>query len=194
LILRDASIAFPVSLTGATGGNIHYEAAGAGAGATISGALNLGGVARTVNVENSVAAANDLTLSGAISNAPTLTKTGNGTLAVNAALGAGTSTFNASAGTTSFGVSQTLAALNIGAGATVVLADAVPAPALAGGDDTPAAIVGLGDPAAIDAIDSIGAASSFGDATQVAAVPEPGTFGLLALGALGILARRRPRA
>jgi hypothetical protein len=59
---------------------------------------------------------------------------------------------------TNIGVSQTLAALNIGAGATVVLG-ASPSP-----EESPAA---------------------------VAAVPEPATVGLLLVGALGILARRR---
>ena len=74
-------------------------------------------------------------------------------------------------GNTAFTVSQTLAALNIGAGgvATVGL------PALAEAPDLPA-------PAG-DFVESI--------ASPVQPVPEPGALGLLALGAMGLLGRRR---
>ena len=157
LIVRDTAIAFPVTLSGATGGNIHYEAAGGGAGGAISGALDFGNVARTVNVENSAGAIDDLALTGAITNVPTLTKTGAGKLLIDTVLGTGTTTLNATAGETHLAQSQTLAALNIDNGAIVTLADVPPTPPAPG----------------------------------FAAVPEPGAFSLLALGALALLRRRR---
>ena len=105
--------------------------------------------------------AGTLTLAGTQTYA-TLT-TSAGTTNVDSRLGTGTSTINANANT-NIGTSQTLAALNIGAGATVVLG-ASPSPAegfeFAGGE------------------------------AAVAAVPEPTTVGLLLVGALGMLARRR---
>jgi autotransporter-associated beta strand protein len=114
----------------------------------------------------------------------TLTKTGNGTLNlngvqtygtlttsggttnVNSALGTGTSTLNANA-TTNIGASQTLAALNIGAGAVVTFGDG---PFAFGFDEAFA-----GSPAA------------------GAVVPEPGSLGLLLVGVLSTLARRPKR-
>jgi autotransporter-associated beta strand protein len=76
-----------------------------------------------------VTAGNELTLSGAVTTpGSVLFKTGLGTLSLETAVGTGMDTVKASAGTTNFGVSQTLAALNIAAGAAVVLDDSAPAP------------------------------------------------------------------
>jgi autotransporter-associated beta strand protein len=76
-----------------------------------------------------VTAGNELTLSGAITGpGSVLFKTGLGTLSLETAVGTGMDTVNASAGTTNIGVSQTLAALNIAAGAVVILDDSAPAP------------------------------------------------------------------
>jgi len=83
LILRDTSVSFPIVLSGLTAGNVHYENAGGGTGGTIAGALDLGFAGRTFNVEDSAAAPADLTVSGAVSGAVTLTKTGAGTLLLN---------------------------------------------------------------------------------------------------------------
>lgn len=66
-------------------------------------------------------------------------------------------------------VSQTLSSLTIGAGTTVIFTSGTASGSLGGGG-------------------SGGKASSFGG---VAAVPEPGTLGLLLVGALGVLHRRR---
>ena len=110
----------------------------------------------------------------------TLTKVGNGTLTlagtqtyltlttsagatnIASALGTGTSTVNANAAT-NFSFSQTLAALNIGAGAVVTFG-AVPPPFVA---------------------------NSVGEFTQ--AVPEPGSAALLLGGIVTLLGRRRSR-
>ena len=78
-----------------------------------------------------------------------------------AALGTGTSILNAGA-TTNVYTSQTLAELNIADGVTVTLGGLLPFPA-----------------------------SSEGLTNAAAAVPEPGTVGLLLASALGLLRRRR---
>ena len=102
-----------------------------------------------------------LTLDGAQTYATLTTQEGRTDLA--SALGTGASTVNANA-ETNFGVSQTLAALNIGDGATVTFGNPLPAaPALA--DDFA------------------------GGSAQ--AVPEPGSLVLLFLGGAAMLARRR---
>ena len=84
------------------------------------------GVARTVNVENSAGAIDDLALTGAITNVPTLTKTGAGKLLIDTVLGTGATTLNATQGETHLAQSQTLTALNISDGAIVTLADVPP--------------------------------------------------------------------
>ncbi|HEY3322715.1 MAG TPA: putative Ig domain-containing protein [Planctomycetota bacterium] len=78
LILRNVDVNFAVNLTGASGGNIHFENANNAAGA-ISGPLNMGALSRSVITEDIVAAPIDLTISGVISNGG-LNKTGAGTL------------------------------------------------------------------------------------------------------------------
>ena len=109
-----------------------------------------------------------LTLDGVQTYATLTTQEGRTDLA--SALGTGASTVNANA-ETNFGISQTLAALNIGAGAVVTLSDPLPAaPALA-------ALVPS------DSFDP-----SAGGSAQ--AVPEPGSLALLLLGGV-LLARRR---
>ncbi len=116
LILRDTSLAATLSLTNATAnaGGIHYEAAGGGIGATL-GAIDLGAVDRTFNVEDSAAAANDLAVAGAISGSVTLTKSGAGTLALN---GSVAGSVNVTAGT--LGGSGTIAgAVSLGANTTL---------------------------------------------------------------------------
>ena len=84
---------------------------------------------------------------------------------MNSALGSGSSTLNANA-TVHVNASQTLAALNIADGVEVTFGDGLP---FAGGSDK---------------------AAGFGAATT-GVVPEPGSLGLLLVGALGFLGRRR---
>ena len=93
----------------------------------------------------------------------------NGTTNVNSALGSGSSAVSVTGATTlKFGsVSQTLNSLTIGAGSTVTFTSGLAS--FSGG--------------------SGGKAPGFGGGT--AAVPEPGTLGLLLVGALGVLNRRR---
>ena len=94
------------------------------------------------------------------------TNVNGGTLNINGTLGAGTNVVNAKAGATNFGVSQTLAVLDIGDGAVVTLCAAAPAPAseFEGG---------------------------FEGGETLAAVPEPGSIGLLLAGAVAVFGRRR---
>jgi autotransporter-associated beta strand protein len=144
-----------------------------GGGAT-GGEVALGG--NTLSVGD----ATNTTFSGTISGATgTLIKQGTGTLTlggtqtygtlttlngttnVNSAIGTGSSTVNANA-STNIGASQTLAALNIGAGAVVTFGDG------------PFAF-GFGD----------------GAQPSLAVVPEPGSMGLLLVGVVGLAARRR---
>ena len=92
--------------------------------------MNLGGATRTFTVADGppaidLVAANDITNGN-------LVKASDGTLALNGALGTGASTLSADAGTTILGASQTLAALTIAGGATVVLEEnSLPSPTLA---------------------------------------------------------------
>ena len=110
---------------------------------------------------------------GAVLTFDTLTAT-NGTLNVNSPLGtgAGTGVVDVSGASTKlrFGsVSQTLSSLTIGAGSTVIFTSGAASGAFSGGDGG-------------------NKAPSFGGGFVV---PEPGTLGLLLVGALGILNRRR---
>jgi autotransporter-associated beta strand protein len=98
-----------------------------------------------------------------------------GVLNVNGTVGNGISTVavNNPGTKLKFGsVSQTLASLSIGAGATVIFTSGVASGSLSGEGD--------------------GRALGFvGDLGRGATVPEPGTLGLLLIGALGVLGRRR---
>jgi fibronectin-binding autotransporter adhesin len=84
LVIRDVSLAAQLNLTGtsANNGGVHYSAAGNGTGATLA-SVSLGSVARTFNIENSTSTAADFTVTGAVTGAGLLTKSGTGTLLVN---------------------------------------------------------------------------------------------------------------
>ena len=179
------------------GGDLTYDATNNPNGATISGLLDLGTTQKTFTIGNSTAAADDVTVTAAVSNGGggSILKTGLGTLRLDGAQGYDTLTVND--GTTNvngslttltaavtvtdsgngtklrFGsVSQTLSSLTIGAGATVTFTRGTASGSFSGG--------GFG-----------GKVARFGG---TAVVPEPGTLGLLLVGALGMLNRRRRQA
>jgi len=157
-----------------TGGTVELGGAtltvgNGGASGTFTGDINGGGATGTV-VKTGAGVQN---LDGT-QNYDTLTASG-GTLNVNGDVGTAPGTASVSvtgAGTKlRFGtVSQTLSSLTIGAGSTVVFTSGVASGAFSGGG---------GKTASLDAS---------------AAVPEPGTLGLLLVGALGMLNRRRRAA
>ncbi|MDP1587062.1 MAG: autotransporter-associated beta strand repeat-containing protein [Prosthecobacter sp.] len=80
LIFRDMDVNFAVSLTGASGGNVHYEAGSAASGATISGNINLGSAVRGFNIEDNTNAAIDTNITSVISGIGGINKTGAGIL------------------------------------------------------------------------------------------------------------------
>jgi autotransporter-associated beta strand protein len=197
-----ATVAEPISITGTgVGGAGALITATANTGTvggtvTLTGATSIGGAGTGIlNINGIVAAgANTLTTLGTgettFGAASTLTSVASlavtdGTTNVNSALGtAGNTAVNVSDlgnGTKlRFGsVSQTLTSLTIGAGATVVFTSGLASGSLTG-DDGGGKAAGFGSPA-----------SSFGGG---ATVPEPGTLGLLLVGALGMLNRRRRQA
>ncbi len=194
-----------LSLSGG-GTAVTYNAANDPLGATISVAtVNLADAAQTFTVGDSASvtgSGNELTVTSAITAAggsSALVKAGAGALRLDGAQGYNTLTANG--GTTNvngsltsgtaavtvnnagtilkFGsVSQTLSSLTIGAGATVVFTSGAASGSFSDGGGKAA---GFGSPA-----------SSFGSGSAV--VPEPGTIGLLLVGALGMLNRRRRQA
>jgi len=80
LIFRDMDVNFAVSLTGASGGNVYYEAGSSASGGTISGNINLGSVVRGFNIEENINAAIDTNVTGVISGTGGIHKTGAGVL------------------------------------------------------------------------------------------------------------------
>jgi fibronectin-binding autotransporter adhesin len=200
LDVRAALVAEPISVTGTGVGGLGALITADTFTGTVTGTLTLTGNTRiggagstgTLNIDGILAAgANTLTTLGTgVTNfgvPSTLTSLTNllvtdGTTNVNSALGtAGNTTVDVSDlgnGTKlRFGsVSQTLTSLTIGAGATVVFTSGLASGSLTG-DDGGGKAAGFGSPA-----------SSFGGG---ATVPEPGTLGLLLVGALGTLNRRR---
>ncbi len=186
------TIAWGTPSTGLNGQTLILGASTADMTVDLQNALNLGTTNRTVQVENGGAAI-DGRLTGAISGtgAGGLTKTGAGTLNLDnptqsydaLTANAGTTNVNGTLGTApglaavsvnnagtslKFGsVTQTLGSLTIGAGATVTFTSGL------------ASFTGDGNG---------GKAPNFGGS---AVVPEPGTIGLLLVGALGALSRRR---
>jgi fibronectin-binding autotransporter adhesin len=202
LDVRAALVAEPISVTGTGVGGLGALITADTFTGTVTGPLTLTGNTRiggagstgTLNIDGILAAgANTLTTLGTgVTNfgvPSTLTSLTNllvtdGTTNVNSALGtAGNTTVDVSdiaggpATKLRFGsVSQTLTSLTIGAGATVVFTSGLASGSLTG-DDGGGKAAGFGSPA-----------SSFGGG---ATVPEPGTLGLLLVGALGTLNRRR---
>ncbi|MEZ0273839.1 MAG: beta strand repeat-containing protein, partial [Roseimicrobium sp.] len=80
LVLRDVTLNAAVTLTGASGGAVHYENANGGTGGTVNGVVAMGTVNRTINVEDSASASSDLTLNGDLTGSGGFTKTGAGAL------------------------------------------------------------------------------------------------------------------
>ena len=159
----------PLSLSGGiTGANTSLTITG-GADTTISSTVNLGGVSGALTKSGGGLLNID---SGNPQTYKTLTTmAGAGTTNVNSTLSATGGTDVIANGKIKFGsVSQTLNSLTIGAGATVVFTSGAAVGSFSGG--------GLGG----------GKALSLGGS---AVVPEPGTLGLLLVGALGVLHRRR---
>ncbi len=81
LVMRNTGLGIPVALTAGSPSNVVFDAANNGT-AYISGALDLGNATRTFNVANGTAAV-DMQLSGSITGAGGLTKSGPGTMVLN---------------------------------------------------------------------------------------------------------------
>lgn len=186
-----ATVDWGLADTGLNGQTLILGAATADMTVTLLNPLDLGAAARTLQVDNGTAA-DDATVSGAVSSTlgGSLVKTGDGAVQLNGGqsydaltASAGTTNVNALLGTAPgmavvtvdpggaklrFGtVSQTLASLSIGAGSTVIFTSGTAAGSFTGGG---------------------GGGKGFGGG---AVVPEPGTLGLLLVGILGLLNRRR---
>ena len=198
LDVRAALVAESISVTGTgVGGFGALITATANTGTvtgtlTLTGNTSIGGAGTGILNINGIVAAGGNTLTtlgtgvttfGAASDLTSLTNlvVTDGTTNVNSALGnAGDAVVTVSDSPVTklrFGsVSQTLSSLTIGAGATVIFTSGAASGSLTG-DDGGSKAAGFGSPA-----------SSFGGG---ATVPEPGTLGLLLVGALGMLNRRR---
>ena len=155
------SLTFEVN--GITGTNTSLTIGGAG-DTTITAPVNLGAASGALTKDG----AGLLNIDSGAQTYKTLTTTvGAGTTNVNVALTATGGTNVVANGKLRFGsVSQTLNSLTIGAGSTVTFTSGLASGAFSGGG---------------------GKTARLGAAT----VPEPGTLGLLLVGALGVLARRR---
>jgi autotransporter-associated beta strand protein len=172
------------TFTGTVGGTVTLTGATSIGGAG-TGTLNINGMVRTGGNPLTTLGTGVTTFGSAsdLTSVASLAVT-DGTTNVNSALGnAGNAVVTVSdigggpATKLRFGsVSQTLTSLTIGAGATVVFTSGAASGSLTG-DDGGGKAAGFGSPA-----------SSFGGG---ATVPEPGTLGLLLVGALGMLNRRR---
>ena len=170
------------TFTGTVIGELTLTGAASIGGAGSTGALNIDGVV-TTGGNTLTTLGTGVTTFGAASDLTSLTNlvVTDGTTNVNSALGnAGDAVVTVSDSPVTklrFGsVSQTLSSLTIGAGATVIFTSGAASGSLTG-DDGGGKAAGFGSPA-----------SSFGGG---ATVPEPGTLGLLLVGALGMLNRRR---
>jgi autotransporter-associated beta strand protein len=173
--------------TGTVGGTVTLTGATSIGGAG-TGILNINGVVTTGGNPLTTLGTGETTFGAAstLTSVASLAVT-DGTTNVNSALGtagnavvAVSDTVGGVATKLRFGtVSQTLGSLTIGAGATVVFTSGLASGSLTG-DDGGGKAAGFGS-----------AASSFGGG---ATVPEPGTLGLLLVGALGMLNRRRRQA
>jgi len=160
---------------------------------TLVNPLDLGNFARTLRVDDGTAA-NDATLSGNLSSAgASLTKTGTGTVQLN-----GLQAYDAliaSAGTTNvnglLGTAPGAAAVTVGAGASLKFGSI--------SQNLASLDIGAGSTVTFTGGSASGAFTSSGGGSKApsfgaAVVPEPGTFGLLLVGALGMLNRRRRQA
>lgn len=163
-----------VALTAATtlGGAGNLNLNGAFTGGT--DVTKVGGGVTTFGAGGSLTGVNDLTAQAGTTNVNSVIGTGDSTTTVSDVSVSGATTLR-------FGsVSQTLSSLTIGAGSTVIFTSGAASGAFSGGGDKTA---GFGI-----------AASSFGPGASGSTVPEPGTLGLLLVGAVGILNRRRRHA
>ena len=179
---------------------LSFDPTGNPLGATISATtVNLNGATQTMTIGDSSNASNDLTISSAIASggaSGALTKAGAGVLKLDGAqsyntltatagttdvnglvgIGSGTAAVSVTGAGTKlrFGsVSQTLSSLTIGAGSTVIFSSGPATGAFSGGG---------------------GGAGGKTVSLSSSQVPEPGTLGLLLVGALGLLNRRRRQA
>ncbi|HEV7406779.1 MAG TPA: PEP-CTERM sorting domain-containing protein, partial [Chthoniobacteraceae bacterium] len=98
---------------------VHYEAAGNGIGATLA-SVSLGAVGRTFNIENSTTAA-DLTVTGAVTGAGLLTKSGTGTVLLNGPVAGAASVVAGALG----GTGNVAGAVNVGSVGTLTPGGAV---------------------------------------------------------------------
>jgi len=190
-----AEVTWGTPSSGLNGQTLILGAADATHLVTVLNPLDLGTAGRTIRVDNGSAADDGMlaaTITGTfitnIGDSGGLTKTGTGSLRLDGAqsynyltANAGTTNVNGAFTTLTaevavnnpgtklrFGtVSQTLGSLTIGAGATVIFTSGAASGSFGGGD---------------------GKGAGFGGGVTV---PEPGTLGLLLVGALGMLNRRR---